>query len=72
MPIFKVLRRVDAFIDYTTEVDAANPIEAAAVARANADSLAWTGCGAHEHDAKAFFALDGAGFEIPDSECGDF
>jgi|CXWL01.1.fsa_nt_gi hypothetical protein len=39
MPIFKVLRRIDAFIDYTTEVDAANPIEAAAFARANAGAF---------------------------------
>jgi hypothetical protein len=72
MPIFTVLRRVDAFIDYTTEVEAANPKEAALLARETAGSLVWKAEGEHEFEAEVFIALDALGKEIPESEFGDF
>jgi hypothetical protein len=72
MPIFKVLRRRDAFVDYTTEVEADSPEAAAQLAMANAEGLSWKGAGQHEYDAESFIALDSAGDEIPSSECGDF
>ncbi len=72
MPIFRVRRRVDAFIDYTTEVEAASLKEAAAFARANADALPWKGEGEREYDVEVFLALDATGGEIAESECGDF
>lgn len=72
MPTFTVLRRSDAFIDYTAEVDAPTANEAAERARTLADALAWKKCGEHEYDAQAFITLDEKGDEIPATECGDF
>jgi hypothetical protein len=72
MPVYRVLRRVDAFVDYASEIEAQTAKEAAELARENVDLLNWTREGEHEQDAQAFFALDGAGNEIADSECGDF
>ncbi len=72
MPTYKVRRRVDAFIDYTSEVEAANPHEAAKLAARMATALPWTREGQHELDAQAFLTLDPAGNEIAESEQGDF
>ena len=72
MPVFTVLRRVDAFIDYTTQIDAANAKDAAEIARRNADRLSWELNGEHEFDAQTFIAIDPTGAEVTDSECGDF
>ena len=72
MPVFTVLRRVDAFIDYTTQIDAANAKDAAEFARRNADRLSWKADGEHEFDAQTFITRDSTGNEIADSECGDF
>jgi hypothetical protein len=72
MPTFTVLRRADAFFDYTTEVDAPTAREAAERARSLADTLVWRECSEHEYDAQAFIALDDKGNEIPVTESGDF
>jgi hypothetical protein len=72
MPVFTVRRRVDAFIDYTTEVEASSAKEAAELARKDATRLSWKQEGEHEYDAEAFIALDANGDEIADSECGAF
>ena len=72
MPVFKILRRRDAFVDYTTEVEAGSPEAAAQLAMVNVEALPWKRAGQHEHDAEAFVALDAVGNEIPGSECGDF
>lgn len=72
MPTFTVLRRVDAFIDYTAEVEAPTAEEAAELARQKGDALQWKKDGEHECDARAFITLDANGNEIGGTECGDF
>lgn len=72
MAKFDVLCRVDAFIDYVAHVEANSAVEASAIAAENLDRLSWRRRGEAEFDARAFFALDAEGNEIPESQCGDF
>ncbi|MDP3746460.1 MAG: hypothetical protein Q8Q88_05350 [Phenylobacterium sp.] len=71
MPLFQVLCRVDAFVDYCAEVDADSAIEAAAVARNTHRAVEWRRAGGHEFEAARYITLDADGEEIPETECGD-
>lgn len=72
MPKFKVLCRVDAFIDYTAEIEAASPEEAARLAGDGLHEYDWTRKGETEFDARVYVALDTEGREIEATQCGDF
>jgi hypothetical protein len=72
MPVFKVLCRKDAFIDYVADVEASSAAEAAALAYDDPDSYEWERDGDQEFDATCYIALDKEGAEIAATECGDF
>jgi predicted phosphoribosyltransferase len=70
MPRFKVLCRVDAFVDYTTEIDATTAEEAAEIAYRNDQN--WTFEGVQEFDGRLVVTLDADGVEIGSTARGDF
>ena len=71
MPTFKVRRRVDAYVDYVTEVEADDPQEAAELAKDDESAFEWEEEGPCEFDARIFIALAADGSEIDGTECGD-
>lgn len=71
MTKFKVLCRVDAFVDYTAEIEADNAEAAATMARANPDAYAWAKQADQEFDARLYVTLDRSGVEIERTEVGD-
>ena len=72
MPMFKVLRRVDAFVDYVAEVEAGSADEAAAKADENERRFKWQREGVHQFDARLFVTLDDDGNGIESTQRGDF
>ncbi len=72
MPIYKVLRLVDAWVDYVAEVEADSPEEAAELARENEGDYDWDEQGVREFDARGFLTLDASGDEIDSTRVGDF
>ncbi|HEV2363688.1 MAG TPA: hypothetical protein VGS12_05755 [Caulobacteraceae bacterium] len=72
MPKFRVLRRVDAYVDYVAEVEAEHVVEAAELARDDPDKYEWEELGAVEFDARGYVTLNGDGDEIDKTRCGDF
>ena len=71
MPTFKVLCRVDAFIDYVAEVEADDADEAAYLAK-EGPKLEWERDGEAEFDARLYVTLDEHGEPIDSTQCGDF
>jgi hypothetical protein len=71
MPTFKVLCRVDAFIDYVAEVEADDADEAAYLAK-EGPKLEWQREGEAEFDARLYVTLDKDGEPIESTQCGDF
>lgn len=71
MPTFKVRRRVDAYVDYVTSVEADTPEEAAEIAHDNEGEFEWECEGECEFDARQFIALDAKGDEIDGTQVGD-
>ncbi len=63
MPKFTVLSRVDAYVDYTTEVEAESLEEAVDLAYDGDSSIKWVERGVVEFDARRVVALDLEGFE---------
>lgn len=72
MPIFRVLRRVDAFVDYIAEIDADNADEAADSADKDETQFKWEQVDIAQFDARLFVALDPDGNEIESTQRGDF
>jgi hypothetical protein len=72
VPKFKVLRRVDAYVDYVAEVEADDAREASLLARSDENSYRWKGVGTHQFDARLFVSLDDKGNEIEGAQEGDF
>jgi hypothetical protein len=72
MPKYKVLCRVDAYVDYTAVVEAGSPEAAAELARDNAGAYAWKELGAVEFDARGYVTLNSRGGEIERSRTGYF
>ncbi len=71
MAVFKVRRRVDAYVDYVAEVEADSPEEAAELASDDEAAFNWEEEGPCEFDARMFIALDADGSEIDGTQCGD-
>lgn len=71
-PTFQVLRRVDAFVDYIADVDAATADEAAALASDDETLFKWKRVSVAQFDARSFVALDENGDEIDETLRGDF
>lgn len=72
MPTFTVLLRVDAYVDYTAEVEADDPEEAVELARETPEDYKWQELGACEFDARGYVALDAEGNEIEATRAGRF
>lgn len=72
MPRFKVLRRVDAYVDYVAEVSALSANEASAKASESEESFDWVEQDVQQFDARLFVTLDDDGNEVAGTECGDF
>lgn len=68
MPIYTVRRRVDAYVDYLAQVEADDPVEAAALAEQQDGDLQWAPDGVCEFDDRVFITLDAAGDEIAETE----
>lgn len=64
MPKFTILSRVDAYVDYTTEVEADSLEEAVDLAYDGDPSIKWKEHGVVEFDARHVVALDASGEEI--------
>ena len=64
MPKFTILSRVDAYVDYTCEVEADDIEEAVDMAYDGDPSIKWTEQGVVEFDARHVVALDANGDEI--------
>lgn len=64
MPKFTILSRVDAYVDYTTEVEADSLEEAVDLAYDGDPSIKWREQGVVEFDARHVVALDADGEEI--------
>jgi hypothetical protein len=71
MPKFVVRRRVDAWVNYTAEIEAEDAEEAAELAQENDDTIDWTEEGVDTFDDRRFITLDGEGHEIFATEVGD-
>jgi hypothetical protein len=72
MPTFQVLRRVDAFVDYVADVEAATADQAAAMADADETRFKWKRVSIAQFDARLFVALDENGDELESTQRGDF
>lgn len=72
MPRFKVLSRVDAFVDYIAEIEAESADQATELAYQGAPGIIWNEWGTVEFDARHMVALDDNGNEIESSGRGDF
>jgi hypothetical protein len=72
MPRFQVLRRVDAFVDYTAEIEAATADEAAAKANDDEAKFEWKQRDVAEFDSRLFVTLDEEGNEMESTQRGDF
>lgn len=64
MPKFTILSRVDAYVDYTCEVEADDLEEAIDLAYDGDPSIQWKEQGVVEFDARHVVALDANGEEI--------
>ena len=64
MPKFTILSRVDAYIDYTTEIEADSLEEAVDLAYDGDPSIKWKEQGVVEFDARHVVALAANGNEI--------
>jgi hypothetical protein len=72
MQTFTVLRRVDAFVNYATQIQAETAQDAAKLALAQDDALNWQETSTSTFDARLFVTLDGNGIEIEATQQGDF
>lgn len=72
MPKFTVLCRVDAYVDYTAEVEADDAEEAAWLAKEHSERYTWEEWGPVEFDARGYVTLSANGNEIEASRCGYF
>ena len=64
MPIFKILSRVDAYVDYTTEVEADSAEEAVDLVYEGHVPVEWTNQGVIEFDAVRMSAVNADGEDI--------
>jgi hypothetical protein len=64
MPTFTILSRVDAYVDYTCEVEADDLEEAVDLAYDGDPSIKWVEQGVVEFDARHVVAIDTNGDEI--------
>lgn len=64
MTVFKILSRVDAYVDYTTEVEADSAEEAVDLVYEGLVPVEWTNQGVVEFDAVRMSAVDENGEDI--------
>jgi hypothetical protein len=72
MPKFRVMSRVDAFVDYLAEIEAETPAEPVELAYMGAPGIVWEEQGVVEFDARRVVALDDDGLEIENTARGRF
>ncbi len=72
MPTYTVLRRVDAYVNYTAIVEADDEAEAAILAHENEDEYEWEEDGTVMFDARGYVTLTKAGVELDWTRVGDF
>lgn len=71
MRIFTVLSRVDAFVDYTTVVEAEDAQAAADLVHEGLRAFTWEERGVVEFDARRVVTLDAVGEEMESTARGD-
>lgn len=72
MPVFTVLRRVDAWVTHTAKVRADDAEEAAQLAEQEEERYRWRKDDVLTFDAREFVTLDTEGEEIEATRTGDF
>lgn len=72
MPVFKVLRQIDAFVNCIADVEADTAAEAVSKASDDERAYEWEDVGTHCFDARSFVALDENDEEIESTKRGDF
>jgi hypothetical protein len=72
MSLYRVLRRVDAYIDSIALVEAPDAETAAILAESSEDNYAWGELGPVGFDARGFVTLDWRGDEIERTRTGYF
>ncbi len=72
MPVFRVLKRVEAYVDYAIDVDAENASDAAEYAAHEDEELDWEALGPTEFEETRIVTLDAEGNQIDDTAIGDF
>lgn len=70
MPIFKVVKRVDAYVVYETKIEAETAQEAADSAYDDGPDIVWTEADVIEFDARHVVALDDNGEDIEETRWG--
>ena len=70
MPKFTILSRVDAYVDYTAEVEAEDADAAAMFAYYDGSGLKWEPAGTVEFDARRVYTLDAHGAAIESTGVG--
>ena len=71
MPTFIVLCRIDAYADYTAEIEADTAEEAAELADWDHGAYVWKSDGVAEFDDRIYVTLDADGDEIGSTLVGD-
>ena len=72
MATFKILSRVDAFVDYVTDIDAETIEQAVELAYEGGPGIVWCRQGVTEFDAREVVGLDADGRTVDDTARGDF
>lgn len=72
MPVFTVLRRVDAWVISKAEVEAKDAEEAAWLAEQDEGRYTWSEEDVLAYDAREFVTLNASGEEIEQTRTGDF
>lgn len=72
MPKFRVLSRVDAFVDYVAEVEAEDAQAAADIAYEGVQKVIWKKRDVIEFDARRVVTLDSGNEEMEATARGDF
>lgn len=70
LPVFTVLSRVDAYVDYVAEIEADTAEEAVDIAHDGGPGVVWSEQGVVEFDARHVVALDDDGEEIESTARG--
>jgi hypothetical protein len=71
VPKFRVLMRVDAYVEYEAQIEADDAQEAAIIGYDNDSKIEWNEVGTLQFDARHVVTLDKKGQEIAETKLGE-